>query len=123
MTDFQRDFEVILNNTDVINNGNIRFVMKHRSRIDSEPIATLELKQRSENVLLRNGVKTVKQLFDNLYRLKGMRGSGANTVKNVNTTLMSYYYDQLDDEEKKEFWRDTVEATIEMALGRYKYER
>ncbi len=118
MTDFQRDFEVILNNTDVINNGNIRFVMKHRSRIDSEPIATLELKQRSENVLLRNGVKTVKQLFDNLYRLKGMRGSGANTVKNVNTTLMSYYYDQLDDEERKEFWRDTVEATMEMALER-----
>lgn len=116
MTDFQRDMEIITSNVDIVNNGTIRFIMRYRSRIDDASIGELNLKQRSENVLLRGGIKTIGAIFNNKERLAGLRGSGKITVKDVLTAAMSYYYDQLDDEERKQFWRDTVEATMEMAM-------
>jgi DNA-directed RNA polymerase alpha subunit len=114
MTDFIRDMEIITSNVDIVNNGTIRFIMRYRSRIDDKAIGELNLKQRSENVLLRGGIKTIGAIFNNKERLAGLRGSGKVTVKNVLTAAMSYYYDQLNAEERKEFWRDTVEATMEL---------
>lgn len=117
MTDFQRDLETIVTNTEVSNNGTIRFVMRYRSRIDNDNITNLDLIPRAENVLLMNGIETVKQLFNNLNKVSGFKGSGIKSVKNINTALMSYYYDRLNEEERKEFWRDAADATIEMVVA------
>ena len=71
MTDFQRDMEMITQNVKVVNNGKLRFSFRYLNRIMQDSVKELELKQRTENVLMRNGIMTVGDLFKNLSFIKG----------------------------------------------------
>ena len=116
MTDFKRDMEMITQNVKVVNNGKLRFSFRYLNRIMQDSVKELELKQRTENVLIRNGIMTVGDLFKNLSKVKNLRGGGEVTAKNVNTMFMSYYYDSLNDAERNEFWTDMYENTFTMTM-------
>lgn len=113
MTDFQRDMEVIMGNVEFINNGTIRFQMNHMDRMVGE-LDNLTLSDRASNALHRNGIHTIERLTEKMgmYHAKGV---GAKSIKEIKNAYMSYYYDQLNDEERKQFWRDTYEATLALA--------
>lgn len=109
MTDFQRDMVTILATADVKSHKDWRFVMNHF--LPNEPVDSLNLSVRAENCLKRTGVKTFGQLTKtNLHKI---RGAGIGTIKEINTKLLSYMYDTYTDEQRQQFWRDSIKATEE----------
>lgn len=113
MTDFQRDMEVIIQNVGIANNGTIRFVFRYPSRLEGE-VDELELGTRASNTLKRAGIFKIQDIGKKWNRLD-VRGSGVKTIKEIKNKYLAYYYDKLDDEERKDFWRDTVAETEDMA--------
>lgn len=116
MTDFQRDLEVIINNTDFVHNGNIRFVYRYPSRMDGE-IDELELSVRGEHAMKRARIFKISDVGRRWDELN-VRGSGAKTIKEIKNKYLAYYYSKLNEEERKEFWRDMVTETEKMAAER-----
>jgi DNA-directed RNA polymerase alpha subunit len=106
-TDFVRDFNVIMTYSDVPRYQSYVFVMKHFNPDTS--IDVLDMSVRATNSLKRSGVKTFGQLVE--CDLRKLRGCGKNTIKEINTRFISYVYDLYNDEQRKQFWRDTIDAT------------
>ena len=113
-TAFMRDFEVIVTNTDFINNGTIRFVFNHMDRVQGA-IDNLNIGQRAYNALRRGKIHDIPTLVSRMDGFNGVRGAGKKTIKEIKNEFLNYYYDQLNEEERKQFWRDTYEATFELA--------
>ena len=114
MTNYQRDLEVIINEVGITNNGTIRFIMRYPNRMKGD-LTELGLSDRSYNALRRNRIQTIQEVsakWDDFVILKGV---GKKVQKEVRNAFMAYYYDQLNAEEQKDFWRDTLGATEELA--------
>ena len=109
-TDFTRDFTTIRELADVPAYQSYVFVMKNFP--SNLPIDVLELSVRAENSLKRGDIKTFGQLLE--CELRKLRSCGANTIKEINTKLVSYVYDTYNDSQRKQFWRDTYEATKDL---------
>lgn len=109
MTDFQRDLEVVVSETELVNNGKLKFVMNHFPA--DALVSELDLSTRGKNALFRSGIKTFGQLIKT--NLSSLRNIGKGTVKDINLKMMSYYYDGLTDDQKRQFWRETLVATAE----------
>lgn len=114
MNNFQRDFEVIVQNVQFINNGIIRFQMNHMDRMVGS-VDNLNLGERAYNTLRRNKIHDIPTLASRLANLGGARGAGKKVVREVKNEFLAYYYSLLDEEERKQFWRDTFEATMDYA--------
>ena len=114
MSDFQRDFEVIVSNVDFINNGTIRFQMSHMERMVGS-LDNLNIGERAYNALRRNKIHNIETLTERIGGLNGVRGAGKKIVKEIKNEYMNYYYSLLSEEERKQFWRDTYEATLALA--------
>ena len=113
MTDFTRDLNVIVQNVEINHKGRIRFPMRHFDRIADRSVKEMSLGTRAENALGRNGFKTFNDIAKRINKLNA-RGAGVKTIKEVKNAYMSYYYDNLNETERKDFWRDVVEATENM---------
>ena len=114
MRDFQRDLEILINEGVIAaKDKKIRFIMKHSDRMNGD-IKLLDLNDRAYNRMAQNGIRTLEKLYNRFDDIQNIRGAGVKVVKEVKTAYISYYYDQLNDEERKEFWRDTINATIKM---------
>lgn len=114
MTDFQRDLEVLINEGVIAPNGKqIRFVFKYGNRFKGE-LELLGLNDRSYNCLRRNKINDISEISERWNELKKLRNAGTKTIKEVKNKYIAYYYDTLSDEEKKEFWIDTITATANM---------
>lgn len=114
MSDFQRDFEVIVSNVDFINNGTIRFQMSHMERMVGS-LDNLNIGERAYNALRRNKIHNIETLTERIGGLNGVRGAGKKIIKEIKNEYMNYYYSLLSEEERKQFWCDTYEATLELA--------
>lgn len=114
MTDFQRDMEVMINE-EIFNakNGKVRFMYRFPERMYGT-LDLLELSERAYNCCCRSHISTIEEVGRRWNELGKMRGSGVKTVKEIKNSYINYYYSQLDDEERKDFWRDAVEATANM---------
>ena len=114
MTDFQRDLEVLINEGIIAaNNKRIRFFMRYGNRLKGD-IELLDLSTRGFNCLKRKRINTIEDVGNNFHNLGRIAGIGITTVKEVKNKYLAYYYANLNTEERKDFWRDTVEATINM---------
>lgn len=114
MSDFTRDLTILINEGVIAtNDGNIRFVYRYPERMCGG-IEALELTDRSYNCCRRNGISTIEEIGAKWKTLGNMRSSGIKTVKDVKNKYVQYYYSLLSEEERKDFWRDTIEATINM---------
>ena len=113
MTDFQRDLDYITSELEIINNGKLKFVMK-KLKVDT-PIRELDLDTRGLNALLRAKIDTVGELIERVADVRKIRGVGMTVIKRIHTGFMSWYYDSLNTEEREEFWRDSIMATVELA--------
>ena len=113
MTDFQRDLEVIINEVGIKNNGNIRFFMRHMERM-KDGIEYLGLSDRAYNAMRRNNINTIQDITNKFDQLK-VKGAGEKVIKEVRNKYFQYYYSQLNEEERKEFWRDTIRETEALA--------
>jgi len=106
MTNFISDLEVIINEANVNVPEKFEFNIRHISRIANKNIAAIPtLDVRQYNALKRNDVYTVGQIVDRWNDLVNMNYVGAVTVKGIKNALLSYYYDNLSDDEKMEFWK------------------
>lgn len=106
-TDFQRDFITILALADVKFHKDWRFIL--RNFMPDEPVDSLNLSVRAENSLKRSGVKTFGQLVK--HELHKIRGCGVGTIKEIRTKFLSYVYDTYNSEQRKRFWKESIEAT------------
>ena len=114
MSDFQRDFEVIVSNVDFINNGTIRFQMSHMERMVGS-LDNLNIGERAYNALRRNKIHNIETLTERIGGLNGVRGAGKKIIKEIKNEYMNYYYSLLSEEERMQFWCDTYEATLALA--------
>lgn len=114
MSDFQRDFEVIVSNVDFINNGTIRFQMSHMERMVGS-LDNLNIGERAYNALRRNKIHNIETLTERIGGLNGVRGAGKKIIKEIKNEYMNYYYGLLSEEERMQFWCDTYEATLALA--------
>ena len=108
-SEFTRDLAFIRENADTPRYNHYAFVIPNFT--PETPVDVLELSVRAENSLKRCGVNNFGQL--NECNLRKIRGCGTNTIKEINTKLMSYFYDKMSPELRKKFWKDTLEATKE----------
>lgn len=114
MTNFQRDLEVIINEVGIVNNGNMRFIIQYPSRLKGN-IAELGLCDRSYNALRRNRIQFIQEISEFWTDFDLLKGIGAKCKKEIKNAYMAFYYDQLSVEEQKDFWRETIKATEELA--------
>ena len=115
MEKFQRDMEFMINEGFLVaNNGKIRFIFRYSQRLN-DVIEWLKLSERSYNCLRRNGISTMKEIgdkWDDLWRLKTC---GQKSIEEIKNKYLAFYYSTLKtDEERAEFWTDTINATAEM---------
>lgn len=112
MTRFQRDLEVIINEGFLAaNNGKIRFVFRYQPKGE---VGCLDLGERAYNCVRRKGLHTVEavgDMFEDLWRIKG---AGTKTIKEIKNKYLAYYYSELTEPQKQQFWVDTIQATVNM---------
>lgn len=115
MTNFQRDLEVLINEGVIASkNGVIRFVFRYSNRLKGD-IANLDLSTRGYNSMRRVGIDNLEKLAEKWDELGRVKNTGVKTIKEIKNKYLAFYYDQLkNDEERKEFWKDTIIGTIEM---------
>lgn len=115
MTKFHKDLEVLINEGVIAPNGKqIRFVFKYGNRLKGD-LELLNLTDRSYNCLRRNGLHDIKDVANKWDSLMQLKHAGAKSVKDIRNKFLAYYYETLDcDEERKEFWIDTITATVNM---------
>lgn len=107
MSDFTRDLNIIIENANVIVGRELEFKLPHLDRIENRKVGEMPgLDVRQHNGLKRNNVHTVREIVAKWNDLRTLSYVGATSVKGIKNAVLSYYYDQLDEEEKKEFWRD-----------------
>lgn len=116
MTDFQRDFEVIINNVDIVNNGTITFPVKQMDHMYGS-IECLGLSDRAYNALQKNRIVTIPELTKRFDELDELSGIGKKSRKEIKNAYIAYYYLKLDDEQRKQFWRNVVRLTEANAKG------
>lgn len=112
MNNFKSDLTKLVNEGILVpNNGTIRFVFRYSNRFKGE-LDCLDLNTRAINCLRRAGIHNVEQLGERWDSLSRIRNSGAKTVREIKNKYISYYYSLLKTEEdKKEFWEDTIKGT------------
>lgn len=110
MTNFQRDFEIIAQNADVTVDHNIIFRFRKSQRIENLDIGNLGLEARGYNGLRRNKIDKIGQILDRWDELQTLNYVGVLTVKAIKNAVVAYYYETLDANEKKQFWRDAFVA-------------
>lgn len=110
MSRFTDDFITILVFADVTKYKNYRFIIPNFK--GDTPIEALDLSMRAQNSLKRKGISTFEQL--RTAELKKIWGCGIGTIKEIRTKFLSYIYDRLSEEERKDFWKRTFEATKQM---------
>ena len=115
MTDFKRDLEILINEGVIAPNHNrIRFVFRYSKRFKGS-LEGLDLSERAYNCLRRANIDDISKVADKWDDLGRIKNAGVKTVKEVKNKYIAYYYGTLDCEEaRKEFWQDTIKATIEM---------
>lgn len=115
MGNFRRDLEFMINEGQFVSNGNkVRFIFKYADRLKGS-IDLLDLNTRAYNCLRRNRIDTIEKISERWNELYKLKGGGDTTVKEVKNKYVEYYYSTLDNgEERKDFWRDTITATIDM---------
>ena len=115
MNKFTSDMEVLINEgVFEANNGNIRFVFRYGNRLKGT-IDNMGLNERAYNCLRRNGIFNIEGISENWNSLGKLNGMGKKSVKEIKNRYLEYYYGLLNnEEERKQFWRDTLKATIEM---------
>lgn len=55
--------------------------------------------------LKRNKINTVGQLLEHWNSLLKLRNCGVTKFTEIRNTFLAWYYDQLSEEQKKEFWK------------------
>ena len=110
MTDLQRDIEVLINEGILTETDTIRFYFRYPKRMTGR-IEKMYLGERANNCLRRAGIDSISQIRQNWDDLGKIRNSGKKTVKEIRNAYISYYYDLLNERERKEFLRDMVEFT------------
>lgn len=114
MTDFQRDLEVLINEGMFAGKrGKIRFIFKYPDRMVGD-IRDLGTNERAYNAMRRNKIEDIKEIDSHWDSFGNLNGIGATSIKEIKNKYMQYYYDKLNEEERKEFWRETIKATMEM---------
>ena len=108
---FQKDLTNLFNNGIFDTKTEIKFYCRYGSRIKGN-IENLELGTRSSNALHRYGFTTVEQVSDAWDDLNKIRCLGVKTIAEIHEKLIEFYYSTLTEEEKSEFWVDTVKATM-----------
>ena len=114
MTDFQRDIEYLIDNGMLAaKRGQIRFVFRYSNRF-KVVLEELDLSTRAHNCLKRAKINYINEIGDKWDTLNRIKNSGVTTVKEIRNKYLWFYYDRLDEDERKQFWRDTIEATYIM---------
>lgn len=115
MTNLQRDLEVLINEGVIAPNHNtIRFVFRYSRRFKGS-LEYLGLTERAYNCLRRAGVDCIEKLDAKWNELDRIKNCGVKTVKEIKNKYVAYYYDTLEsDEERKQFWMDTINGTVKM---------
>ena len=108
-SDFTRDFETILIYADVPFYRDYKFVINN---FDPEgSVDYLDLGVRAENALKRNKIFTFGQLLT--ADLHKIRGCGNNTIREIRTKFLSFFYGKMSDLQRIKFWKDTYALTAE----------
>lgn len=74
-------------------------------------IDELDLSVRAQNCLKRAGIMKVRQLLDiaGTDELMKLRNLGRKSLIEIKTTLLSVGYEQLDEDDKRNFWAQMLE--------------
>ena len=114
MLTFKNDCETLIENGLLApNKGKIRFIFRNNDKLKGG-IDKLDLNQRAYHCLMKSGIDTIEKVGDNWDSLNRVRNSGVKTIKEIKNKYIVYYYDTLNNEEKQQFWADTIKATVEM---------
>lgn len=114
MTDFRTDLEILINEGCIAPKGkSLRFVFNHADRLTGS-LENLGLSERAYNCLRRSNIDDIEGVSEKWDTLGRMKNCGAKTVKEIKNKYLAFYYDMLNEEERKQFWRDSIAATIEM---------
>ena len=115
MTRFHNDLETLINEGFIAPNGKqIRFVFKYGNRLKGD-LGLLNLTDRSYNCLRRNGLHDIQDIANKWDNLRQLKNVGDKSVKDIRNKFLVYYYETLDcEEERKQFWIDTITATANM---------
>ena len=107
---FIQDFVTIVSQTG-IDRKNFRFVLHNTEKFENEDLTNLiPLSTRSANALYRNNVFTVSELMEVWNVLDTFRNVGKTSIKEIKTGLIAWYYSQLSEEGRKQFWRESLAA-------------
>ena len=111
MANFSTDITVMINEGVLVPKcGRIRFVYNKSGVLEGD-LDNLGLSERAYNCARRGKIMTIEDIGKRWNELGRLRGAGVKTVKEIKNKYVSYYYNRLNDEERKQFWRDVVEAT------------
>lgn len=113
MSTFKRDLEYLIEQGAFdLNRGKIKFVFRHANRLRGS-IKELELSDRAHNCLMRGKCETIEDVTKNWDELGRIKQCGVKSVKEIKNRYLDFYYGTLEnDVERKEFWRDTINATM-----------
>jgi len=103
---FAADYTEIVTKTGVDFHGKLK--MQFENFKPDDPVELLFLTTRANNALRRAKIDTMGVLMKKLPTLGSLRGVGKDTVKNIKTTFVDYWYSQLNREGKLRFWAYTI---------------
>lgn len=108
MRNFSEDLTAVLAVTNTTGKE-VNFPIKYNGEFENKPIAVLDIGARASNVLKRNKIFTIKDLFDVWDRVMSFKNCGAGTAKEIKMAFMKYYYDALDSQGVTRFWQDFIQ--------------
>lgn len=108
---FQKDLTNLFNNGIFDTKDEIKFHCRYGSRIKGS-LDYLELGARADHALRRCKIHTIEQVADAWNDLEKIRSLGKKTIAEIHEKLIEFYYSTLTEEERSEFWVDTVKATM-----------
>lgn len=80
-------------------------------KIEDVPITSLKMSNRTTNTLMRNNVRTMQEVikFCKNHKITELKAFGVGSGIEVFETILDYYWDHMDNDERTVFLIDTVE--------------
>lgn len=96
---------------------NMQFNIPLLLKICDNSIEVLKLSENVSDELKRNGVATIMELTNALMSedgIEALRNLDNDSIYEIQTKLLNLAYDELDDENKKNFWITFIELNSEL---------
>lgn len=94
---------------------NVRIRIPMSKRVCETLVSDLALATRATNGMLRNDIETVGDIVEIMMTnsgLESIRNLGKKSVSEIKTTVLSFAYENLSDNDKLSFWQYVLSANV-----------